>query len=196
MPTITERELVLEFHADWQVVQYDRQANSKTGEPASFYRRIIEKGGVTHVRGMDIICRLPGLPEQLQFIEVKDDRKRTMGVGPRHAELFTTILQKTAGTLAGLVLAERLGEELLRPHACLSQNPAIEVALFLVEPAPVPVQIASGENNLRRLAERQGKTTLEQRLTAKLEEWGLRFRLYNLSNRPAPDWKVRDLSQS
>ncbi|WP_375419381.1 hypothetical protein [uncultured Hymenobacter sp.] len=195
MPTITERELVLEFLDGWQVVQYDRQANSKTGEPASFYRRIIEQGGVTHVRGVDIICRLPGLPERLEFIEIKDDRKRTMKAGPRHAELFTTVLQKTAGTLAGLVLAERLGEESLRPHACLSQNPTIEVILLLVEPAPVPVQAVSGENNLRRLAERQGKTTLEQRLNAKLEEWGLRFALYNLSNRPAPDWQVRDLSQ-
>lgn len=192
MPTITERKLELEFPNNWEVVQYDRQADPKTGETASFYRRIIERGGVQQVRGMDIVCRLPDVPAKLQFIEVKDDRKRTMGTGDRHAELFISVLQKTAGTLAGLVLAERLSEASLRPQACLGQNPPIEVVLFLVEPAPVPV--ASTENGLSRLVKKERIVALDQRLTSKLDEWRLLFALYNLSNRPAPDWQVRDLA--
>lgn len=192
MPIVIERKLELEFPDDWEIVQYDRQANSKTGEAASFYRRIIERGGVQQVRGMDVVCRLPDIPAKLQFIEIKDDRKRTIGTGDRHAELFITVLQKTVGTLAGLVLAERLGEASLLPQACLSQNPPIEVVLFLVEPAPIPV--ATAENGLSRLVKKERIAALDQRLTSKLDEWGLLFALYNLSNRPAPDWQVRDLA--
>lgn len=193
MPTIIERKLELEFPGDWQVVQYDRQLDAERNEPASFYRRIIEKGGVQQIRGVDIVCRLPGVPGRLQFIEVKDDRKRTINAGPRHAELFITVMQKIAGTLAGLVLAERLSDASLRAHACLSQNPLIEVVLFLVEPDPTPVLAGNTENNLHRLNKQQRKTTLDQRLIAKLNQWGLPFALYNLTNRPAPDWRVREL---
>ena len=139
---------------------------------------------------MDIVCRLPDVPAKLQFIEVKDDRKRTTGTGDRHAELFISVLQKTIGTLAGLVLAERLGE--LRPQACLSQNPPIEVVLFLVEPAPVAV--ATAENDLSRLVKKERVAALDQRLTAKLDEWGILFALCNLSNRLPRDWQVRDLA--
>nr|GFD33836.1 hypothetical protein [Tanacetum cinerariifolium] len=81
MPTITERKLAFEFPDDWQAVAYDRPADPVTGEPASFYRRVVERGGVQQVCGMDIVCRLPGVPERLQFIEVKDDRKRKMEAG-------------------------------------------------------------------------------------------------------------------
>lgn len=188
MPIITERKLEFKFPDDWQVVAYDR--------PASFYRRVVEKGGVQQVRGIDMICRRPDLPERLQFIEVKDDRRREVEVGPRHTELFRTVMQKTAGTLAGLLLAERLREESLWPHACLSQQPAIGVVLFLVEPAagPLPEPMDSTENNLYRLAKRERISGLDQRLTAKLGEWGLSFVLHNLSTRPATDWQVRDLA--
>ena len=192
MPIVTERKLELEFPDDWEVIQYDRQADTKTGEEASFYRRIIERGGVQQVRGMDIVCRLPDIPAKLQFIEVKDDRRRIMGTGERHAELFISVLQKTVGTLAGLVLAERLGEASLSLQACLSQNPPIEVVLFLVEPAPAPV--SNAENGLSRLVTKERMSALDQRLTSKLDEWGLLFALHNLSNRPARDWQVRDLA--
>jgi hypothetical protein len=192
MPIVTERKLELEFSEDWKIVQYDQQANPKTGEAASFYRRIIERGGVQQVRGMDIVCRLPDVPAKLQFIEVKDDRKRTIGMGDRHAELFISVLQKTVGTLAGLVLAERLGEASLHTQACLSQNPPIEVVLFLVEPALAPS--TSAENGLSRLVKKERVAALDQRLTAKLDEWGIVFALYNLSNRPPRDWQVRDLA--
>ncbi len=74
MPIITERKLEFKFPNDWQVVAYDRPANPAMGQPAGFYRRVVEKGGVQYVRGIDILCRLPDLPERLQFIEVKDDR--------------------------------------------------------------------------------------------------------------------------
>jgi hypothetical protein len=204
MPIVTEGKLVFEFPDDWQVVAYDRPANPATGEPASFYRRVVEKGGVQYVRGMDIVCRLPDSPERLQFIEVKDDRKRETDAEkpadckpkePRHTELFRTVMQKTAGTLAGLLLAERLQEESLRPHACLSQEPAIEVILFLLEPALLLAQPDPAENDIYRLARKERVTGLDQKLTNKLAEWNLRFHLYNFSpDRLPPDWQVRDLA--
>ncbi|HEX8656929.1 MAG TPA: hypothetical protein VF690_05320 [Hymenobacter sp.] len=194
MLTVVEKELAFDFPANWAVIKYDHQADPVTNEPASFYRRIIEKGGVQNVQGVDIICRLPNKPEQLQLIEVKDDRRRTLAAGPRHADLFISMLGKTAGTLAGLLLAERLNEPSLTFCACLSQRPSIEVILFLVEPPPAPVLKGDVKNGLRRLNRQNYITSLDQRLTAKLGEWGLDFRLYNLTDRPAPDWQARDLA--
>ncbi|MEJ7660866.1 MAG: hypothetical protein WKG07_37880 [Hymenobacter sp.] len=57
-----------------------------------------------HVRGMDAICRLqPGLPEKVQFLEGQRRPQANNGRRPpRHAELFIAVMQKTAGTLAGL----------------------------------------------------------------------------------------------
>lgn len=198
MPSIIERKLAFEFPDDWQVVAYDRPANPATGEPASFYRRVVEKGGVQYVQGMDIVCRLPGLPERLQLIEVKDDRKREpVKEGkqgePRHTELFRTVMQKTAGTLAGLVLAERLREESLQSHACLSQQPVIEVILFLVEPELLLEPPDPAENGIYRLARKERVAGLDQKLTNKLAEWGLEFHLYNFApNRLPPDWQVHE----
>ncbi len=200
MPTITERKLAFTFPDDWQVVAYDRPADPVTGEPASFYRRVVERGGVQQVCGMDIVCRLPGAPERLQFIEVKDDRKRKMEAGPRHTELFRIVMQKTAGTLAGLLLAERLQEESLQPYACLSKEPEIEVILFLVEPdllPEVPQAVESTEesteNNLYRLARRERVSGLDQRLTAKLAEWNMPFKLHDLDKRKPASWQVHNL---
>ena len=171
MPIITERKLEFKFPNDWQVVAYDRPANLATGEPASFYRRVVERGGVQYVRGIDILCRLPDLPERLQFIEVKDDRSwqppsedNGRKKEPRHTELFRTVMQKTAGTLAGLVLAERLQEVSLQPFACLSQQPAIEVILFLMEPELLPEAPDPGENGIYQLAKKQRVADLDQKL--------------------------------
>lgn len=199
MPSITERRLVFEFPDNWQVVAYDRPVNVLTSEPASFYRRVVEKGGVQYVRGMDIVCRLPDAPMRLQFIEVKDDRNwKPAGEEqagskknePRHTELFRTVMQKTAGTLAGLLLAERMQEDSLLPIACLSQEPAIEVVLFLVEPEITP---DPAENGIYQLASRQRVAGLDQKLTNKLAEWGLKFHLYNLTpDRRPPNWQVRE----
>jgi hypothetical protein len=95
--------------------------------------------------------------------------------------------------LAGLTLAERLGEDSLRPMACLSRRPAIEVILFLVEPLEKSIPDVGSRRTLRRLVSQQLKTTLDQRLSAALNRWGLPFTLYNLSNRLPPDWQVRDI---
>ena len=202
MPRIRERKLEFEFPDNWQVVAYDRPADPTTGEPASFYRRVVEKGGVQYVRGIDLVCRLPDLSERLQFIEVKDDRSREPDSEeqngckkkqPRHTELFRTVMQKTAGTLAGLLLAERLQEESLRSYACLSQQPAVEVILFLVEPE-LPEVPDPAENGIYQLARKERVTGLDQNLTNKLHEWGLAFHLYNLTpGRRPPDWQVHDL---
>ena len=202
MPTIIEwnkesgRGLAFDFPSDWKAVKYDQEEDTLAFEPAGFYRGIIlgEKTSKTAqgIRAMDIVCRLPSESKQLQFIEVKDDRLRTMAKGDRETELYETVLLKTIGTLAGLTLAERLGDESLRPMACLSQHPAIEVILFLVEPPEKLVPDVGSRRTLRRLVNQQLKTTLDQRLSAALNRWGLPFTLYNLSNRQAPAWHVRE----
>jgi len=192
MPTVIEKKLAFDFPADWEIAKYDRQVDLKSGEPASFYRRVIEKGGVQNVQGMDVVCRLPNAPAHLQFIEIKDERKRTLIAAKRHNELYKIVLSKTVGTLAGLLLAERLQEVSLQSQACLTQNPVVEVVLFLVEPLPVP--ISAEKNDFRRLNKQDQVTLLDQRLSSKLGQWDLAFRLYNLTDRPALLWQVRDLA--
>ena len=204
MPTIVEKNketgegFVFDFPSDWQVVKYDQEEDSSTNEKAGFYRRIVlgeesDEDDSQGIRAMDIVCRLPGEPKRLQFIEVKDDRKRKITKGERETELYKTVLLKTAGTLAGLTLAERLGNDSLRPMACMTGKPAIEVILFLIEPPEEPVPIVGSKRTLRRLVNRQLKTTLDQRLSAALNRWGLLFTLYNISNRLPSDWQVRKI---
>jgi len=196
MPTIEEKNkagkgLAFDFPSDWHTVKYDQDAEPATNEPAGFYRSIILSEGVQQVRGMDIVCRLPGEPIHLQLIEIKDERERdpATNVAVRHEELRQTVLRKTLGTLASLLLAERLGDGSLRPMACLSQQPAIEVVLFLEEP-PVPTPRRTA---LRRVTEKDRKNTLDQKLTAKLRQWGMPFFLYDLDKRQPALWTVRDL---
>ena len=197
MPTIQEKNkagkgLVFDFLSDWRVVKYDQDAEAETTEPAGFYRSVILSDGVQQVRGMDIVCRLPGEPERLQFIEVKDERERdpATNVALRHEELRLTVLRKTMGTLAGLLLAERLGTDSLRPMACLSRQPVVEVVLFLEEP-PLPTRRLT---ELRKATEKDRKNILDQKLTAKLHQWGIPFFLYDLEKRKPALWQVRDLA--
>ena len=200
MPLIVEQHretgqrMEFEFPADWQVVKYDQQADPTTAASAGFYWRIIQSAGVKHIQAMDIVCYLPYSPQRLQFIEIKDDRTRTLNAADRHNELYEAVLGKTLGTLAGLALAERLRDESLQSVAILSQQPAIEVVLFLLEPPPITAENTGSRRALRRLARAERKTTLDQRLTAALREWGLSFKLYNLTNRPPTPWEVRDLA--
>ena len=206
MPTVIERNketgsgLAFDFPADWQVVKYDQDEDAASGELAGFYRRVVlgekdeDKEAAQGVRAMDIVCRVPGALERLQLIEVKDDRKRTKEKGERETELYQTVLLKTVGTLTGLLLAERLGEATLRPMACLSRQPTIEVILFLVEPVADAVPDVGSKRKIRRLTKLQAKTTLDQRLSSTLKRWGLPFALYNLTNRLPPDWQVRELT--
>lgn len=192
MPTIEEKSLAFDFPSDWHAVKYDHDAEPASDEPAGFYRRVILSEGVQQVRGMDIVCRLPGEIKRLQLIEVKDERKRdlTTDVALRHEELRQTILRKTLGTLASLVLAERLGDASLRPMACLSQQPLIEVVLFLEEPSLAPQR----STPLRKVTEKDRKNILDQKLTAKLFQWGIPFFLYDLAERKPALWQVRDLA--
>lgn len=190
MPTIEEKNLAFDFPSDWQVVKYDQDAEPTATEPAGFYRRIVLSEGVQQVRGMDIVCRLPGEPVCLQLIEIKDERQRdpAIEVGVRHEELRQTVLRKTLGTLASLLLAERLGDESLRPVACLSRQPLLEVVLFLEEPAP------TRQTLLRKAVEKDRANLLDQKLTAKLRQWGIPFFLYDLDKRKPALWQVRDLA--
>lgn len=196
MPTIQERNkagkgLAFDFPSDWRVVKYDQDAEVETNEPAGFYRSVILSDGVQQVRGMDIVCRLPGEPERLQFIEVKDERERdpATNVALRHEELRLTVLRKTMGTLAGLLLAERLGDNSLRPMACLSRQSLVEVVLFLEEPVLPPQR----RTELRKATEKDRKNILDQKLTAKLHQWGIPFFLYDLDKRRPALWEARDL---
>lgn len=200
MPIIEEKNkdgkgLAFYFPADWHAVKYDQDVDLATNEPAGFYRRVVLSGGVQQIRGMDIICRLPGKPHRLEFIEVKDERERdpATNVALRHEELRQTVLRKTIGTLAGLLLAERLREGSLRPMACLTRNPEIKVTLFLVEPPAVPVPPRRNKE-LRKLTKQQTKTGLDQQLRANLDEWGILFYLANMDDRPPTPWQVRDLA--
>ncbi|HEX8350107.1 MAG TPA: hypothetical protein VF598_09090, partial [Hymenobacter sp.] len=108
MPTIVEKNLAFDFPSGWEAIKYDQEEDALVDESAGFYRRIIlgEKTGnpAQGIRAMDIICRLPSESKQLQFIEVKDDRKRKMDKGDRETELYDTVLLKTIGTL---VLSQR-----------------------------------------------------------------------------------------
>jgi len=196
MPTIEEKNkagkgLAFDFPSDWHAVKYDQDAEPATSEPAGFYRSIILSEGVQQVRGMDIVCRLPGEPVRLQLIEIKDERERdpATNVAVRHEELRQTVLRKTLGTLASLLLAERLGDGSLRPMACLSQQPAIEVILFLEEPPPLPQR----STTLRKIVEKDRANLLDQKLTAKLRQWGIPFFLYDLDKRQPALWTVRNL---
>ena len=193
MPTIREKNLVFDFPAGWQAVKYDQDTEPGASEPAGFYRRIILSEGVQQVRGMDIVCRLPGAPARLQLIEVKDERTRASTtdteVALRHEELRQTVLRKTMGTLASLLLAERLGDDSLRPMACLSQRPALEVVLFLEEPALPLVR----QTLLRKTVEKDRTNLLDQKLTAKLRQWGIPFFLYDLHKRKPALWTVRKI---
>ncbi len=190
MPTFREGKLLFEFPADWQVVHYDIDADPAAGTPAGFYRRVMTSGGVKYVQAVDFISRLPNEPERLQFLEVKDDRLDITAEGERRTQLYEAVLSKVASTLAGLTLAERLGEQmdddLLRPMACLSQRPEIEVVLFWVEPPVVGT-------TLRRTVKKEGKTLLQQRLAAKLRQWDMPFSLFNLTDRPPVLWQVREV---
>lgn len=190
MPTIAENNLAFDFPSDWQVIKYDQDAEPAANEPAGFYRRVVLSEGVQQVRGMDIVCRMPGESLRLQLIEIKDERQRNpaVEVAVRHEELRQTVLRKTLGTLAGLLLAERLSDDLLRPMACLSRQPLLEVVLFLEEPAP------TRQTLLRKTVEKDRANLLDQKLTAKLRQWGIPFFLYDLAKRKPALWQVRDLS--
>lgn len=197
MPTIEEKNkagkgLAFDFPSDWHVVKYDQDAEPAINEPAGFYRSVILSEGVQQVRGMDIVCRMPGESVRVQLIEVKDERERApdTNVAVRHEELRQTVLRKTMGTLAGLLLAERLGDGSLQPMACLSRQPLIEVVLFLEEPELLPQRSTA----LRKLTEKNRKSILDQKLTAKLHQWGIPFFLYDLSKRKPSLWQVRDLA--
>lgn len=193
MQTFKEKKLLFDFPDEWQVVQYDAKADPVTDNPAGFYRRVITGGGVKHIQAVDFVCKPSGILARLQFIEVKDDRLDARAEGERRTLLFEAVMSKVASTLAGLLIAERLGEKLddnqLRPLACLTEQPLIEVVLFWVEP---PVT----GSTLRRVVKKSGKVDLQQRLTAKLHQWGMPFALYNLADadRAAPEWAVRDIS--
>lgn len=192
MQTFREKKLLFDFPDDWQVVHYDAKSDPVTGTPAGFYRRTLTSGGVNKVQAVDFACRLSVVPASLQLVEVKDDRLDTSPEGERRTKIYEAVMGKVAGTVAGLLIAERLGDQLdddlLRPLACLSNHPAIEIVLFWLEPPVVGT-------TLRRVAKKDGKAILQQRLAAKLRQWNMEFALCNLTD---PDripihWNVREV---
>lgn len=191
MQTFREKKLLFDFPDDWQVAHYDAKADPVAGTPAGFYRRILTSGGVSKIQAVDFVCRLPVESASLQLVEVKDDRLDTRAEGERRAQLYEAVMSKVAGTVAGLLIAERLDAQLdddaLRPLACLSNRPEIEIVLFWLEPPVIGT-------TLRRVVKKDGKAILQQRLAAKLRQWGMEFALYNLTD---PDrlpihWQARE----
>ncbi|HYE77222.1 MAG TPA: hypothetical protein VEI97_04475 [bacterium] len=195
MPTLPIGEPVptLEFNfpAGWEVEEFDRDA--RPGHPAGFYRQTIMGDGVKHIRGVDIVCRSPDAAPRVLLIEVKDDRPRVTQSRERHEELRLSIQNKVLGTLAGLVIAERVGEASLQPMACLTRHPRVEVVLFLEEPPPAPIPNVGSKKKLRKQVRTAYKSNLDQDLSATLHKWGLPFHLYNLTNRQPVEWTVRPL---
>ena len=192
MPTFREGKFLFDFPANWQVAHYDRDADPTTGTGPGFYRRVVTNGGVKHVQAIDFVCLPPAEPKKLLFLEIKDDRLDTRAEGERRTLLYEAVMSKVASTLAGLLLAERLRSQLpddeIQPLACLSELPLIEVALFWLEPPALG-------NTLRRVVKKDGKTLLQQRLTAKLLQWAMPFTLCNLTDtdRLPTDWQVREI---
>lgn len=192
MPTFREGKFQFDFPADWQVVHYDQDADPVTGLAPGFYRRVVTNGGVKYVQAVDFVCLLPGEQKKLLFLEIKDDRLDARAEGERRTLLYEAVMSKVASTLAGLTLAERLRKQLpgdeVQPLACLSELPLIEIALFWLEPV-VP------SNTLRRVVKKDGKTLLQQRLTAKLLQWDMPFTLHNLTDadRLPTEWQAREL---
>ena len=133
---------------------------------------------------------------RLLFIEAKDYRQETVIADTLNEKLIETVLRKTLGTLAGLMVAERVQELTLHKLAILRRQPVIEVVLFLVE-KPVAVTAPPTGYKLRRQTQITGRNDLEQKLTAILAGWGLGFKLRGApmplqpASGPADGWTVR-----
>lgn len=184
------QELWFDFPVGWTATEFDRDKSDSQGP--GFYRQVVISDGVEHTRGVDIVARPPAPEHRIQLIEVKDDRLRQMPAQQRHEELRKTLLRKVLGTLAGLVIAERIGEPSLHHLACVGEKPNIEAVLFLEEPAPAPVPSGGSVKKLRKLNRSAFRSDLELRLAAKLGTWGIPFYLFNLSSHPPREWTVRD----
>ncbi len=171
MPTLTEGAkdpitgtlaypIHFDFPSGWEAVKYD--------EEGGFYRTTVTKH-VDLIRGMDFVAVPPGT-SRVVFMEVKDFRRALPGdPAALNAKLFDTVLRKTLYTLAGLLVAERVGNASLQPFAVLSRQLPVQVVLFLAEAPPA--------SKLRQLNQRVGRNDLEQSLTAQLAAWGLGFAL-------------------
>ncbi len=198
MPTFEEGRLIFDFPTGWSAARYDQDADPVAGMEKGFYRRVVissqqeaDSPALQRIRGVDFVVRAADSSPRLQLIEVKDDALRPESREAREAELYQTVLLKAFNTLAGLVLAERLRASDLQPMACLSQQPLVEVILFLVEPPLVPITDVGSKRKLRRQNRATQRNGLDQQLTAKLAEWHLPFYFYNLTTRLPPQWQVR-----
>lgn len=160
MPTRTEGSLHFDFPTGWHAVKYD--------EEGGFYRSVITRH-VQGIRGVDFVAS-PADNARLLFIEVKDCREDTQPEESLNNKLLETMQRKILGTLAGLVVAERMQEPTLRVLAMLRRRPPIEVVLFLVEPTATIAPTATGRK-LRRVTQGNGRNDLSQKLTAILAPW-------------------------
>jgi hypothetical protein len=113
MPTIIEGALRFDFPAGWTAAKYD--------EETGFYRTIVTRH-VQHTRDVDIVACPPDETARLLFIEAKDYRQETVIADTLNGKLLETVLRKTLGTLAGLMVAERVQELTLHKLAILGRQ--------------------------------------------------------------------------
>lgn len=189
MPTVTEKDIRLDFPAEWQVVKYDGDTAT---DNASFYREKIERQ-VQNVRGVDVVCQASGTTNRLLLIELKDYRISATSAEKSTAALRQTVLQKALNTMSGLYVAARVQDPELRKVATHIFHPdlTIEVILFLERP-PLPVSPRTTAAKFRRQNPQNAIENLRLDLTSTFYAFGLTFLLRSSRTmQPHDGWTVR-----
>ncbi len=185
MPTIIEKDIQLDFPADWAVAKYDG---------TNFYRARIESQ-MTSVRGVDVVSHTSGPARRLLLIEIKDYRISTQTADQDSAKLRQTVLQKALNTLSGLYAAARVADPDLHSIAnCLFElGLRIEVILLLERP-PLPVAPQTVAQKFRRENPQKSRSDLQLELTSRLFALGLDFHLRSSTTLSQTDgWSARAL---
>lgn len=188
MPTVTEKDIRLDFPTGWSVVKYDGDTQT---DNASFYRQRIESK-VQNVRGVDVVSYQPELKGRLLLIEIKDYRISSQTAEEKASELRQTMVQKALNTLSGLYAAARVQDAELRAVTADIFRPGlpIEVVLFLERP-PLPTAISTVKQKFRRQNPQSAAENLDLKLigllSSPLAELGMDFHLRSTSTMRSGD---------
>jgi|GEM_PF-2668662 len=191
MPTVTEKDICLDFPPGWAVVKYDGDTQTTN---ASFYRQRIESK-VQNVRGVDVVSQAPGPNERLLLIEIKDYRVSADSAEHKVSELRQTMLQKALNTLSGLYAAARTRDPELHAVAAQLFRPRLRIeVILLLERPPLPVAPVTVAQKLRRQNSLSALENLALDLTSTLAALGLEFHLRSTATmRPGDGWTSRRL---
>lgn len=189
MPTVTEKQIQLDFPTGWQVIKYDGDVARAN---ASFYREKIEKQ-VQNIRGVDIVCQAAAPDNRLLLIELKDYRISATTAEKSVAALRQTVVQKALNTLSGLYVAARTNDPELRSVATRIFQPAlkIEIVLFLEQPHTMAISNTTA-NKLRRQNTGNAIDNMRLDLSSTLNALGLDFHFRSSRTMQVQDgWSVR-----